>query len=198
MSAAVEPLLFALDPPATVEALDRSPVLLAASVRRPVTRPVCLTFFDTPGRDLARRGLAVGVYESGRRRLRIVRRLDGPTAIPVPDRPAADGASVPDLAGLDLGPCAGAFSEALRLVAEARLRRTVWTLTHLSARLLLVLDDGDLAVQDRCREPVCNGTLLHQGGGPADALEDFASTLAASVPLAPRAQRLEQRACAAG
>jgi triphosphatase len=189
-----EPLLLALDPPASADALRGSPMLRAASVRRPVTRVVRLTFFDTPAGDLARRGLALGLYESGRRRLRIVRRLDGPAAaaIPVPDRPAA--ACVPDLAGLDLG--TGAAEAALQPLAEARLRRTVWTLAHVSARLLLVLDDGDLAVYGR-REAVRDVTLLHQSG-PADALEEFARTLAASVPLVPRVQRLEQRACATG
>lgn len=193
-----EPLLLALDPSASAEALRRSPVLLAASVRRrPVTRTVRLSFFDTPAGDLARRGLALGLYESGRRRLRIVRRLDGyaAAAVPVHDQPA-DGTSVPGLAGLDLGPDADAIAAALRPVAEARLRRTVWTLAYLSAHLLLVLDDGDLAAHGRC-EPVRDVTLLHQSG-PADALEDFARTLAASVPLVPRTQRLEQRACTAG
>jgi inorganic triphosphatase YgiF len=194
--AAVEPLLFALDRPSAIAALRRSPALLAASVRRPVTRAVRLTFFDTPAGDLAQRTVALGLYESGRRRLRIVRRLDGPAsaAMPVPDRPMADGAIVPDLAGLDLAPAvADPIAAALRPFAEARLRRTVWTLAHQAARLLLALDDGDLGIRDR-REPVRDVTLLHQDG-PAEALADFAQTLAASVPLVLRTSRMEQRAC---
>ena len=106
----------------------------------------------------------------------------------------ANGAAAPDLAGLDLAPAvADAVATALQPIAEARLRRTVWTLAHRAARLVLVLDDGDLAVQDR-REPVRDATLLHQDGA-VEALEDFARTLAVSVPLAPRSSRLEQRAC---
>ncbi|HTY98231.1 MAG TPA: CYTH and CHAD domain-containing protein [Rhodocyclaceae bacterium] len=168
--------------------LLRHPLLKAATARR---RDQLLNiYYDTPGRDLRRRGIALRLRRQGRLWLQTVKCAGtgggGLTARPEWETPyggAFDFSAVDDddvRGWLERGK----VRNRLLPLFETSFRRATWSFEAAGGgRVLLMLDRGWIAAAGR-REAISEVEIESAGAAVAD-LFDLARRLARRVPLAP-------------
>jgi triphosphatase len=169
--------------------LRRSGVLKSATQGRPVTRTLHNIYFDTAGRELAKRGMALRLRKSGRQWIQTFKCGGG-----------SDGGlhlrdefenvvrtPVLDLAALAATPAAALFADADFLAGLApafvtRFRRTTWIVTLAPGETAeLALDQGEVTA-GAASTPISEVEIELLEGDPAH-LFDFARRLLADVPL---------------
>ena len=180
--------------PSDVAAFRRLNLLQRCAVRKPRTRRLNSTYFDTPALDLHRHGLELRVRRESGQWVQTLKTSDRP-ASGLHQRgewEARVAGSAPDLTTL----CAAVagdteaaqllrqptLAQSLAPIFETAVRRTAWPL-HLSPGndVELVLDEGELRCGD-AREPICEVECELKAGLPA-ALFDLARQLQDAVPL---------------
>lgn len=172
--------------PADARRLAASPELAGARPRRERFEAL---YFDTPGRDLARRGLGLRLRREGRAWVATLK-AEGDSAAGLHRRPEwnrpARGATL-DLslfAGTPLAKVPGAarLHERLAVVTATRFLRTRWIVEPAAgSRLEVAVDEGEIVSGAR-RAPIAE-LEIEVLEGPLDAAFDLAEALAARVPL---------------
>lgn len=188
---AVEIELKLLLPPERLARLGRLPAVTAAARGRAVSQQLHSVYYDTPGADLARHGVALRLRRSGGRWVQTLK-TEGRVRGALRERaeyeaPAA--AQIVNFAALSRTPAATLFSDpALRArlqpVFTTEFRRTTRRL-QLSAgtRALLCADLGRIVATQTGREaPLCELELELDSGDPGE-LFAFARELLPTLPL---------------
>ncbi|WP_348642292.1 inorganic triphosphatase [Mesorhizobium sp. B2-4-14] len=124
-------------------------------------------YFDTPGRDLSKRGLSLRIRKSGNERIQTVKASNdaaaGSFAREEWERPVAD-----DIPVLDDPQIRGLLAEAgprLAPVFEVHVKRHRWNVTDSGATVEVALDLGKVVAADR-EAPVCEIELEKKVGSP--------------------------------
>lgn len=156
---------------------------------RPVTQKLYSIYFDTPGLDLWRQGVALRLRRDGRRWIQTVK--GGGTAQAGLHQRVEIEAQVagpfPDCTKLDDGPVAGLFSSArlrgqLKAVFVTEVIRTSRLVALIpEVTVEVCLDRGEIKAGDRI-EPICE-LELELKSGPAHHLFEFALKLLDVAPL---------------
>jgi inorganic triphosphatase YgiF len=172
-------------PPGTETAIETHPALHAPGVAVE-TREESTTYFDTPDRDLARRGASLRVRRTGTRRVQTLKLRDGA------DGPfgrgewewewAVDGDG-PDLGRLAATPAASQLGALHRLepVFATEVSRSVRTLRPDGAVIEVAFDRGSVRAGEAVEE-ICE-LELELKDGEAGALYRLAAALHANVPF---------------
>ncbi|QGP80169.1 CHAD domain-containing protein [Sphingobium sp. CAP-1] len=143
-------------------------------------------YFDTPDRDLARRGFSLRIRRSGRRRIQTVK-AGGKGSAGLFSRdewemPVRGGTPLLD----DRTPVATVLGERTALIAPAfsvEVERRTWRIVEGDAAIELVLDRGMIRADGR-EEPVCEIELELKAGDPS-ALFALARRIDGEVPVRP-------------
>lgn len=188
----VEVELKLLVPPARANGLWRA--LGRHPHARPVTRRLFSAYYDTPDRQLARRGVALRLRRDGGRWVQTIKgggraagglhqRAEHQTEVPaqLPDFPAMVEAGLGDLVSKP------GVREALGMVFVTDFRRTSTLVSPAPGSSIEVsLDRGEIAAEGR-RLPLCEIELELKAGSPT-CLFDLALEIASGLPV-----RLENR-----
>jgi inorganic triphosphatase YgiF len=155
------------------------------------------TYYDTPGLDLCRQGIALRLRRKGRSEWLMTVKGGDPAAGALARRSEWEAPTQPDVFDFDIVTDAGlcAFLKAhqaeLRPVFSTDFTRTAWTVERSGARVEVALDRGRIdavSLADgvtQASEPICELELELIEGPSPDALFELAIELAADVHLHP-------------
>lgn len=141
-------------------------------------------YFDTPGRALSKAGLSLRIRRSGHRRVQTVKAERASTGGLFVrsewERSVDDDTPVID----DTTPLCALLGDKASAVApafEVRVERRTWVVEEEDASIELVLDRGEVVMEERA-SPICEIELELKSGRPA-ALFAFARRLDAVAPV---------------
>ena len=174
-------------PRAALPALRRHPLLHDAPKAGP-TRTLDNCYYDTPGLDLRRQGIALRTRRHGRRWWQTVK-CDAPSTGGLSLRPEWEQpfAAAFDFSAIDYAAVRKRLSrhrDNLVPLFSTRFRREFRVYQpNTEIRILVMVDTGEL-VCGEVREPLCEVELELETGTPLDLLH-LARTLAQTLPLCP-------------
>lgn len=175
--------------PGDVARLRRGDVLKSAAIAKPVTRTLHSIYFDTPDRDLAKRGMALRLRKAGNRWIQTFK-CGGTSGSGLHQREEFDtpvAVQFLDLYALMQTPAGEllrdpAFRERLGPAFVTRFRRTTWDVEiHPGETAELALDQGEV-IAGAASTPISEVEIELIAGDPVH-LFDFAKRLLADVPL---------------
>lgn len=154
------------------------------------------TYFDTPGRALAKAGFSLRIRRAGRKHVQTIKAA-GEGAAGLFVRSEWERAVTDDNPVLDcttpLPTLLGEAVDAVAPIFEVRIDRHEWIVEHGEATIELVLDRGEVVAGDR-RSPVCEIELELKSGDPA-ALFAFARRIDAVAPVRLGVVTKSERGC---
>lgn len=141
-------------------------------------------YFDTPDRALAKAGLSLRIRKAKGKRVQTVKQADrgaaGVFARPEHEMAVADDRPVLDEA-TPVARVLGAKASELAPVFALSANRRIWTLEEGGARILAMIDRGEITAADR-HSPLCE-CELELVSGPPGALFAVARRLGAVAPV---------------
>jgi inorganic triphosphatase YgiF len=166
--------------PEAADAIEASGLLAAD----PETAQQDSVYFDTPDRDLAKRGLSLRVRRSDGKRIQTVKAEDaravGLFARSEWERPVENDTPILD----DTTPVRTLLGDAADAIApafEVKIERRIWMIRESDTTIELALDRGEVVAGER-QAPICEIELELKEGDPA-ALFALGRRIDATVPV---------------